>query len=513
VLTTSRTTSAPLTTAVPTSLRAALAAASLLLLAVLSCADASGPNETRRPVASVLVAPAARTLVVGETFTLGATPRADDGTPLTDRPVTWESIDPAVATVSAAGLVEARAEGQATIAARSEGREGRATITVTAAPALVASVELDATELTLAEGATRQLVATARDAQGNVITGRAVQWATTDPGIAAVSLGGLVVAVRPGAATVTATVEGRAASASAVVTADWGFDLVYDGWSNVPGEGPELYTLDVNLPNAEPARIFPAGRSATDPTVSPDGTRIAFVVGVGFDAEIWVAGRDGSGATRLTSNAEWDDQPAWSPDGRRIAFRRRPDGGGTDIWVMNADGSAATNLTADEGATSQSSPAWSPELPGEGYRVAYSHASNGEAHLYTMRADGTDKRPLTSGTVYDDEPAWSPDGTRIAYRRTGTVPSARLWVVNAATGAGAPLVAGDLAGPQFAPAWSPDGRLVAFVSRHESYGSGTGVYQLYTALVDGGSAAGSTVIARRTFDGTDKQNPAWIPRR
>ena len=81
-----------------------------------------------------------------------------------------------------------------------------------------------------------------------------------------------------------------------------------------------------------------------DPAFSPDGPKIAFWSHRDGNEEIYVMNADGSGQTRLTNNAVGDGQPAFSPDGSKIAFTSAPDGNRA-IYVMNADGNGQTRLT------------------------------------------------------------------------------------------------------------------------------------------------------------------------
>src|SRR6266567_867811 len=185
-------------------------------------ASSEGQNGTAAitvtvvPVASVTVSPAAATVLVGQTVQLTATPKDANGSPLTGRVVTWASSAPAVATVSASGLVTSVAAGSATLTATSEGKNGTATITVTVVP--VASVSVSPAAPSLQVGGTVQLIATAKDSAGNVLTGRVVTWASSAPGIATISASGLVTGVAAGSATLTATSEGKNGTATVAVT-------------------------------------------------------------------------------------------------------------------------------------------------------------------------------------------------------------------------------------------------------------------------------------------------------
>lgn len=154
--------------------------------------------------------------------------------------------------------------------------------------------------------------------------------------------------------------------------------------------------------------------------------------------------------------------------------------GKIEIQVMRADGSGRRVLThslADDGA-----PAWSPD----GTRIAFHRVLNyGDGRfnieIFLMRADGRDVRQLTNHIGDDRDPAWSPDGRSIAFARTFRN-TRELAVMEAAGGAIRVLVAGDF---NAAPSWSPDGRRIVF-ERDRGYGSeiwivradGTGLRQL-----------------------------------
>jgi uncharacterized protein YjdB len=175
---------------------------------------------TAVPVASVTVAPGSLPLQTGQTGTLTATVRDAANNVLTDRAIAWTSSNNDVATVAPNGTVTAVAVGTATITATSEGKTGTATVTVTAPPpAAVASVSVSPPTVSLTTGATQQITATPRDAQGNALTGRAVTWASGNTAVATVTQAGLITAVGPGNTTVTATSEGKVGTVAVTVTA------------------------------------------------------------------------------------------------------------------------------------------------------------------------------------------------------------------------------------------------------------------------------------------------------
>jgi len=164
------------------------------------------------PVATVRLTPSSQDLLVGQTVQIGAETLDAQGNVLTGRPVTFTTSNPAVATVSNAGLVTALAPGSTIITAASEGKSAPSSITVSSVP--VASVAVTPVGSQIVVGQTTQLNAEPRDASGNTLSGRAVSWTSSAPNVASVSSTGLVTAVAPGQATITATSEAAAGTST-----------------------------------------------------------------------------------------------------------------------------------------------------------------------------------------------------------------------------------------------------------------------------------------------------------
>jgi Tol biopolymer transport system component len=203
-----------------------------------------------------------------------------------------------------------------------------------------------------------------------------------------------------------------------------------------------------------------------NPAWSPNGKLIAFERLVDTSVDVFVMRADGTHTRDLSfgrAENEWDGNPAWSPDGTKIAFDTTRLGDGYDIYVMNADGTGQHPIVAGPG--DQRAPAWSPD----GTRIAY---ASGEllnvganpaatSSIWTVAPDGSERRRLTNADGVSDDPAWSPDGTKIAFEsnRDGDY---EVYVMNADGS-----VVRDLTNHpalDASPAWSPDGKKIAFTS-------------------------------------------------
>lgn len=157
------------------------------------------------PVASVTVSPSVASLIVGEPQQLVATARDSKGAELTGRAMTWSSDNSDVASVSSNGAVATLSPGLTTIRAASEGVKGSASITVKAVA--IASMSVTAPSSTMTVGGVLQATAVARDASGNVLTGRSIGWSTNSPVVATVDGTGRITANAPGEFAVTASSE------------------------------------------------------------------------------------------------------------------------------------------------------------------------------------------------------------------------------------------------------------------------------------------------------------------
>lgn len=179
-----------------------------LLLA--SCENPLGPSTTT--VGDVQVQPTMLSVPVGASGSLSASVRDTDGQPLSGRRVFWSSQNPSVATVSQTGTVTGVTPGVVAIAASSGGKSGLSTITVTSRP--VSSVRVTPATNQVTVGRTATLTAEALDAGGVGVPGKTFLWSSTNDAVATVSSTGVVTALAPGNATISATVDGITGSAT-----------------------------------------------------------------------------------------------------------------------------------------------------------------------------------------------------------------------------------------------------------------------------------------------------------
>jgi dipeptidyl aminopeptidase/acylaminoacyl peptidase len=265
-------------------------------------------------------------------------------------------------------------------------------------------------------------------------------------------------------------------------------------------------------------------RSVSDPQMSPDGQRVAFVVTTlseerdEYLANIWVVDTAGGEPRRFTTGSGRDTTPRWSPDGMRLAFvatrepQQKP-----QLYVMPADGGEPVRLTTLPNGVAD--PVWSPDST----RLAFvsrvggwqepesaeekrkskpvrvittmKYKANGDGfvydrrpHLFVVSADGGEPQQITDGDFADADPAWSPDGRLIAFVSARHAErdynnAADVWVV--VPEGGEPRCLTDTAGPLGLPTFAPDGRTIAFLGHRFLNESGRNT-RLFTVPVAGG---------------------------
>jgi len=168
--------------------------------------------------------------------------------------------------------------------------------------------------------------------------------------------------------------------------------------------------LIVNGDGTGIVRLGLKGINDEQPAWSPDGERIAFVSDRSGSVDIWVMDKDGSNPHQITESPAEDWMPSWSPDSSTIAFTSKRTGT-WELHLVDPDGENLRQVTGSEVATDNWGPVWSPD----GNRIAFSRLVSEDWEVFTMAADGGDLSRLTDRPGIDFEPVWSPDGKRIAF--------------------------------------------------------------------------------------------------
>ena len=328
--------------------------------------------------------------------------------------------------------------------------------------------------------------------------------------------------------------------------------------SLVAGEGRKVR---VRARNAAGVGAWSPWSAVVVPSAAPTAPiELAYTEGAGDARDIWGRSIDGSSVQQLTGTggaatgagvADW--LPDWSPDGTRLAFVRGV-GAAADLWVMDADGGnqvqlTGTGLPAGGDGIYDAKPSWSPD----GSRIAFVRGQGTAAEVWIMTSDGTDARQLTSNSIEDLDPTWSPEGARVLYGSRRTGPEADLVVVGAdgrgeqvVSGSGPFTASGDEDLPDwwrgttvatdwvdggdydiavgeiggagsatnitaastahdFSPSWSPDGTRLAFLSTRAGDGDVGGDGDLFVMDDDG------TGVVRLTADTAAQADVDWRP--
>lgn len=239
--------------------------------------------------------------------------------------------------------------------------------------------------------------------------------------------------------------------------------------------------------------VLPSSTPTHTPTPRPTPLgggkgQIAYASDVTGLPQIWLMNADGTGQRQITDMPEGACQPAWAPDGSRLAFISPCAGNqeiypGAGIFVINVDGTGLTPITMAPGGDFD--PAWSPD----GSQIAFTSLRDfNRAQIYTYDFNENIAQSVSKNTVRDNQPAWSPDGARMAFVTTRRGPS-QIWIMDA-DGANAYLLSRSGSLKDTHPVWSPDGTIVLF-TQNEVLG---GVPRLIVMRVESGNLVENRLV-------------------
>jgi serine/threonine protein kinase/Tol biopolymer transport system component len=270
---------------------------------------------------------------------------------------------------------------------------------------------------------------------------------------------------------------------------------------------PQIYLINTDGTGLQ--LITSMDNGACEPSWSPDGSRLVFISpcrtrGEFFDntyndSSLYMINADGTGLTTLTIIPGSDNDPAWSPDGTRIAFTSVRDGR-KEIYTLAVDTGIVTRLTNSTGDIENSQPAWSPFSN----QIAYTVKRFGAYQIWVMSDTGTSNVQIArSGQqLWDYLPTWGTDGQTILFNERSLGP-VRPWLMSIRyedRDSKKPTKLDFPVSPIEDVQFSPDGLWLVFESTDEN-----GNRDIYFATISGGN------LTRVTSDPKDEFDPAWRP--
>ncbi|MCX8043087.1 MAG: Tol-Pal system beta propeller repeat protein TolB [Desulfobacterota bacterium] len=253
------------------------------------------------------------------------------------------------------------------------------------------------------------------------------------------------------------------------------------------GTDKEISLADYDGGNAKQLTNY--GSLCLNPAWAPDGKRIAFTSYKDGNPNLYIMDL-ARGTTRLVSKKKGVNiTPDWAPDGERIALTLNLKDGNSEIYVLHERSGSLERMTSDQ--STEVSPSWSPD----GRHMAIVSDRSGSPQIYVLEVATGRVRRITYDGSYNTNPAWSPKGDRIAY--SGMVGGRHQIFITTPDGQIHQQISRE--GNNEDPTWSPDGRFLAFCSDR------SGQKEIYIMRADG---SGQKKI---TYGRGNKSEPAWSP--
>ena len=395
--------------------------------------------------------------------------------PVPEAPIRWSVADTSIARFNpVTGLLTGRAVGKTQLTARGPGSG----LAVSWNVAVIAGTpRFTQQRVGIGVNQRHTLRANYTDSAGTVLgPATNLTWTSDNPQVAGVGEDGTVLGAGYGHARISAVAPGGNRAVADVYVVG---EIVVASSRAGPGKF-QLYSAErSNL--AQFTKLSTDTGSATDPAFSPDGSRIAFVSSRDGNAEIYLMNADGTGITRITNDPLTDGRPVFMPDGQTIVFHSSRTAGKQQIWSVNVDATGLTQLTRDSVNAS-------PSVSFDGQTIAYVSTRNKVADIWLMGKDGSNPRQFTrSQQQRVSEPRFLRDGT-LAYlveRREGNRTVQQVMRADLATGSVTAMTGIDLAIASYAV--SPAGDVVALVVNADPQNRRNPAFKVYIQPVSSGT--------------------------